>query len=395
MPDTLPPTRSAIRLTPGLTLLFSAVAGAAVANIYYNQPIVSLIARGFAVPGVAAAQVTAATQFGYAAGLVLLVPLGDVRDRRRLILWQVAVLVFALLAAALAPSLLTLTLAGVIVGFTSTIAQQIIPIVAELATPEGRGRAVGTVMSGLLGGILVARVISGAVGQAAGWRAVFWMGGVIAMIMGLLLLQFLPKGLPYTPQPYGMLLRSLGTVWRAHPSLRRAAVVQPLLFAAFSAFWATLTLLLDSPAFGLGPAVAGLFGLIGLAGVVVAPIAGAYADRHGTGLVITIGVLLVCAAFAIMALLPGLVGLVTGVVVLDLGFTAAMISHQTIILALDDQARSRINTILMTALFFAGALGSAAASLAWHEAGWPGVTAFGGVLAVAALAVHLHGVRRR
>jgi len=384
-----------MRLTPGLTLIFSAVAGAAVANIYYNQPIVSLIARGFAVPGVAAAQVTAATQLGYAAGLVLLVPLGDVRDRRRLILWQVAVLVFALLAAAVAPSLLSLTLAAIIVGFTSTIAQQIIPIVAELATPEGRGRAVGTVMSGLLGGILAARVISGAVGEAAGWRAVFWMGAVIAVTMGMLLSRFLPKGLPYTPQPYGSLLRSLGTVWRAYPSLRRAAVVQPLLFAAFSGFWATLTLLLDSPAFGLGPAVAGLFGVIGLAGVVVAPLAGAYADRRGPGRVIAIGVLLVFAAFAVMAVLPGLVGLIAGVVLLDLGFTVAMISHQTIILALDDQARSRINTIFMTALFFAGALGSAAVSLAWHEAGWPGVTAFGAALALAALAVHRYGFRGR
>jgi predicted MFS family arabinose efflux permease len=215
------------------------------------------------------------------------------------------------------------------------------------------------------------------------------------VMMGLLLFRFLPQGLPYTPQPYGRLLRSLGTVWRAHPDLRRAAVVQPLLFGAFSAFWATLTLLLDSPAFGLGPAVAGSFGIIGLVGVVVAPLAGAYADRRGPGRVITIGVLLVLAAFVVMAALPGLVGLVAGVVLLDLGFTVAMISHQTIILVLDDQARSRINTILMTALFFAGALGSAGASLAWHVAGWPGVTGFGMVLALAALGVHRYGFKAR
>jgi predicted MFS family arabinose efflux permease len=395
LPDTLPPTDSIVRLTPGLALLFSAVAGAAVANIYYNQPIVSLIARDFAVPGVAAAQVTAATQLGYAGGLILLVPLGDVQDRRWLILWQAAILIIALLAAALAPSLLTLTVASIVIGFTATIAQQIVPIVAELATPEGRGRAVGTVMSGLLGGILAARVISGLVGEAAGWRAVFWMGAAIAMAMGLLLFRALPKGLPYTPQPYGRLLASLWTVWRAYPSLRRAAVVQPLMFGAFSAFWATLTLLLDSPAFGLGPAVAGLFGVIGLAGVVVAPLAGAYADRRGPGRVITIGVVLVLGAFVVMAVLPGLTGLVAGVVLLDLGFTVAMISHQTIILALDDQARSRINTILMTALFFAGALGSAASSLAWQVAGWHGVTAFGAALAVAALAVHRYGFKPR
>jgi len=185
VPDTLPPTDTAVRLTPGLVLMFSAVAGAAVANIYYNQPVVSLIAHSFAVPGAAAAQVTAATQFGYAAGLLLLVPLGDVRDRRSLILWQVAALVAGMAAAALAPSLLALTAASLCIGAAATIAQQVIPIVAELAVPEGRGRAVGTVMSGLLGGILLARVVSGLVGAAAGWRAVFWFGTVLALAMAL------------------------------------------------------------------------------------------------------------------------------------------------------------------------------------------------------------------
>lgn len=387
------PSNQPARLTPGLALLFSGVAGGAVANIYYNQPIVSLIAGGFNVPGVAAAQVTSATQLGYAAGLVLLVPLGDVRDRRSLILGQVAVLILALVAAALAPSLLMLTIASVLIGLTATIAQQVVPIVAELATSEGRGKAVGTVMSGLLGGILAARVLSGLVGQVAGWRAVFWVGVVLAVAMGVLLLRYLPRGLPYRSQPYGSLMRSMLGVWTTYPSLRRASVVQPLLFAAFSAFWATLTLLLASPAFAYGPAVAGLFGVIGLLGVSVAPLAGGYADRHGPRRLITIGIIGVFGAFVVMAALPGLMGLIAGVVLLDLGLTVAMISHQTIILALDDQARSRINTIFVTALFFAGAIGSTGASLAWHAAGWLGVTVFGAALAVTAMLVHRFGFR--
>jgi predicted MFS family arabinose efflux permease len=388
VPDTLPPTDTAVRLTPGLVLMFSAVAGAAVANIYYNQPVVSLIARSFALPGAAAAQVTAATQFGYAAGLLLLVPLGDVRDRRSLILWQVAALVAGMAAAALAPSLLALTVASLCIGAAATIAQQVIPIVAELAAPEGRGRAVGTVMSGLLGGILLARVLSGLVGAAAGWRAVFWFGTVLALAMALLLVRHLPAGLPYQPRPYGKLLMSLGTVWRQYPSLRRASLVQATLYGAFSAFWATLTLLLASPAFDLGPAVAGGFGVIGLVGVGVAPLAGRLADRRGVEGVITTGVLSALAGFAALGLVPGLTGLVLGTVLVDAGFTMAMISHQTVILALDDHARSRINTIFMTILFFAGAVGSVGGSLAWHNAGWPGVTLFGAALVLGGLALH-------
>ena len=393
MPDTLPPTHTAVRLTPGLVLLFSAVAGAAVANIYYNQPVVSLIARSFGVPGAAAAQVTAATQLGYAAGLLLLVPLGDVRDRRSLILWQAVALIVALAAAAAAPSLLALTIASLFIGMAATIAQQVIPIVAELAAPEGRGRAVGTVMSGLLAGILLARVVSGAIGGWAGWRAMFWLGTALAVAMALLLARSLPAGLPYQPQPYGRLLRSLGGVWRQYPSLRRASVVQALLYGVFSAFWATLTLLLDSPAYHLGPAVAGLFGVVGLVGVGVAPLAGTFADRRGVDGVIMTGVCAAVAGYGALGLVPGLPGLVLGTVLLDAGFTLAMISHQSVILALDDHARSRINTIFMTLLFFAGALGSAGGSLAWHTAGWPGVTLFGGALALLAVAVHRWGFR--
>ena len=394
MPDTVPQSPPAVQLSPGLVRIFAAIAGAAVANIYYNQPVVSLIARSFAVPGVVAAQVTSATQLGYAAGLLLLVPLGDVSDRRRLILWQAASLVAALLAAAAAPNLLTLTVASFVIGLAATIAQQIIPIVAELARPDGRGRAVGAVMSGLLGGILLARVVSGLVGGAAGWRAVYGAGAVLAIGMALALARVLPAGRTAPPQPYGQLLRSLWLIWRAHPSLRRAAVVQALLFAGFSAFWATLALLLDTPAFGLGPVAAGLFGVIGLVGVTVAPFAGSRADRTGADGVTRAGVLVVLAAYAVLAFVPGLVGLVGGVVLLDAGVTLAMIAHQTVILALDGAARGRINTVFMTTLFLAGAIGSAGGSLAWHNAGWAGVTGFGASLAAIALAVRRYGFRR-
>jgi predicted MFS family arabinose efflux permease len=376
-------------------LLLAAVTGASAANIYYNQPVVSLIARSFSVSGAVAEQVTAATQIGYAVGIVLLVPLGDIVNRRRLILWQALALLLALAAAAAAPSLLLLTTASLAIGIATTIAQQVIPLVAELAEPERRGRVVGTVMSGLLAGILLARVVSGLVGSMFGWRAVFWLATALAATMLALLARFLPANAPSGHKSYGRLMTSLVEVLVTHRPLRRAALVQALLFAGFSAFWATLTLLLDSPAYGLGPAVAGLFGLIGVAGVTVAPLAGALSDRLGPNMVTRAGVLTVLVAYGVLAVVPGLAGLVLGVLLLDAGVTLSMISHQTIILALDDGARGRINTVFVTALFIGGAAGTIGSSLAWHHAGWPGVVAFGAALALVALIVHCYGFRDR
>ncbi len=393
VPDTLTPSPTTTRLTPGLVLLLATATGLSVANIYYNQPILGLIAQSFAVPGALAAQVAAATQIGYALGLVLLVPLGDAVDRRRLILWQAVGLVAVLIAAAAAPSLPTLLVASVGIGIASTIAQQIIPIVAELAEPERRGRMVGTVMSGLLAGILLARTLSGAVGAAFGWRFMFGLGAGLALAMGAALFAFLPSTPPRDRQPYGRLLLSLALVTSRYRPLRRAAVVQGLLFAGFSTFWATLTLLLASPAYHLGPAVAGLFGVIGLVGVGVAPLAGTLSDRRGPDGVTRLGVLGVLASFLVFGFVPGLIGLVLGVVLLDAGLQLAMVSHQSIILALDDAARARINTVFMTALFIGGALGSTGASLAWSYAGWSGVSAFGVVLGLLALVVHRWGFR--
>jgi predicted MFS family arabinose efflux permease len=381
------------RLTPGLVLLLATVAGLSVANIYYNQPILGLIAQSFTVPGALAAQVAAATQIGYALGLVLLVPLGDAVDRRGLILWQSAGLVVALISAAVAPSLPALLLASVGIGIASTIAQQIIPIVAELAEPKRRGRMVGTVMSGLLAGILLARTISGAVGAAFGWRPMFWLGAVVALGMAAALAAFLPATASRHRQSYGRLLTSLVVVVCVYRPLRRAALVQALLFAGFSAFWATLTLLLASPAYNLGPAVAGLFGVIGMVGVCVAPLAGSLSDRRGPDGVTRLGVLGVLASFLVFGFMPGLAGLVLGVVLLDAGLQLAMVSQQSIILALDDAARARINTVFVTALFLGGAIGSAGASVAWQYAGWPGVSAYGALLALLALIVHRWGFR--
>ncbi|MBV9783772.1 MAG: MFS transporter [Acidisphaera sp.] len=367
-------------------------AGAAVANIYYNQPMLGVILRDLRASPAVTGLIPTATQLGYALGLLLLVPLGDRIDRRRLILAQGWALCVAIAAAAAAPDAWALVAASVAVGAGATIAQEIVPYAAELAEPARRGAAVGTVMSGLLLGILLGRAVSGLVGQHAGWRAMFWLGCLMmAAIVGLLAL-VLPRSRPGMQVSYGQLLGSLIGLFRREPRLRRAAFMQAALFGAFSVFWSVLALRLQAPPFYLGSTVAGLFGLIGAAGVMVAPLAGRLADRGGPQRVITIGILLVLLAWVVFGLWTSLAGLVLGVVLLDLGAQACLISNQTVIYALRPRARNRLNTLFMTTMFLGGAACSALSLLAWATGGWTLVSLLGGALPVLAFAVHRRGI---
>ena len=368
--------------------LLALASGSSVANIYYSQSILGLIARSFGVSGAMAASAVAAAQFGYVMGLVLLVPWGDGIDRRTLILWQAAGLVAALASVASAPTFLTFALASAAVGVGATIALQVVMVAADTAPRERRGRVVGVVMSGLLAGVLLARVASGAVGGAFGWRAVYGSATVVAAVMLVALYAALPASPPRQPHAYWRLLSSLGQVLRCHPQLQRASLVQGLLFASFSAFWATVALLLEGPTFGLGPFYAGLFGVLGLVGVFVAPLAGVLSDRHGPDGVTRVGIAAVVVAFPLMAFVPGLFGLAFGVVALDAGLQLAMVSQQSIIFGLDEALRARVNTIYVATLFAGGTVGSLAGSIAWNSFGWKGVCGLGTALALCALAVH-------
>ena len=375
-------------LSRGLLLLLSVAAGLSVANIYYNQPMLGLMTADL---GRLASQVPTATQLGYALGLLLLVPLGDCADRRRLILCQSACLTLALVLAAVAPGPLVELVAAAATGIAATIAQQMFPLAADLAAPSARGRVVGTVMSGLLTGILLARTLSGVVAAHAGWRAMFWVGAAISVGLGLLFALFLPRAEKREPQRYGQLLLSLGELVSTLPALRRATLTQSCLFGAFSVFWSTLALLLQTPRFGLGAQAAGLFGVVGLAGVAVAPLSGRLADRHGPAGVVRLGCALVLLAFIVLGLWPGLAGIVIGVIVLDAGVQLSMVSNQSLVFGLDERARSRLNTIYVGGLFLGGALGSALGGAAWHAFGWSAVAGLGALLAVLALAMQLLG----
>lgn len=373
-----------------LVILAMALAcGIAVANLYYSQPLLGLIAADLGVREGTVGLIPMATQIGYAVGLFLLVPLGDMLDRRRLILTQAGALTLALLLVALAPNLVILVIGSVAIGIAASIAQQIIPFAAELADERSRGRVVGTVMSGLLAGILLARVFSGIVGEHFGWRITYWLAALFTIGLAVMLGRILPAGQGRPGTRYFSLLASIGAVARRNPLLVKSSLVQASLFWGFSVFWSTLALYLASPRFEMGADVAGLFGILALVGVFAAPIAGRMADTRGPSVTIGAGVALVALGFLDFALVPGMVGLIIGVVVIDFGVQLAMVSHQARIFALEPAARSRINTVFMTTLFTFGALGSGAASLAWVNGGWIAVSCLGLAAAVAGLALHL------
>jgi len=358
--------------------------GASVANLYYNQPLLSDIARTFQSSSRAAGAIATLTQAGYAVGLLLFVPLGDVVERRRLIVTLLCCVTGALLLAALGPTLAVVAGASFAIGVTTVVPQLILPFAAGLAPPAMRGRVVGHVVSGLLVGILAGRAVAGVVNDVAGWRAMFVAAAVAMLALALLLRAMLPLSPPAIAVSYGTLVRSLGTLFRSEPVIRDAALLGALTFAAFSAFWTTLAFRLQEPPLHSGSAVAGAFGVIGLVGAAVAPIAGRRADRRRPRETIGLALLGNIAAWLVLLLLGHtLWGIAIGVLLLDAATQAAQVSNQARVYALPVEAHGRFNTIYMVCYFIGGSLGSAVAVLAWDAFRWTGVCA----VALASLAI--------
>ena len=384
------------RLTSPLIFLLAASTGLSVAALYYSQPTLGILASDLHASNRAVGWIPTLTQFGYALGLLFLAPLGDRFDRRTIIVVKSLLLAMALLAIAAAPGLDVLLVASLAVGLLATVAQDIVPAAATLAPAEHRGRIVGTVMTGLLLGILLSRVLAGFVAEHFGWRAMFFVAAASIAFIGVAAARGLPRLRPTTHLGYGALLGSLAGLWKRHGALRRAAVAQALLSVGFSAFWSTLAVMLHGAPFHLGSAAAGAFGLAGAAGALAAPIAGRLADRRGPELVIRMGAALVAVSFAAMLFAPLLAApaarlglIVVAAIGFDFGLQAALIAHQTVVYGIDPGARSRLNAVFFTGVFVGMATGSALGALVLAQWGWSGVAAMASVSALGALAVRM------
>lgn len=373
-------------------LLFLGVACAVgVASIYLNQPLLVVMGHSLHAPPAAMGLIAVATQIGYAVGILCFVPLGDVAERRVLMMRMYAGVTGALLLAGLAPGFAWLLLASVLIGGLASVTHVALPIAPDLVPSEKRGQAIGTVMTGLLLGILLARSFAGWLSRFSGWRSVFLVAAGLNLLFVPILYRIMPPMPPRQTMRYSSVMRSLWTLFRAEPLLRESATLGALSFASFSCFWTTLAFLLQEH-YGMGPAVAGTFGIVGAAGALVAPFAGRLSDRYGTrfvvsaaGAVLTASYILLWAAErAHLSTTLHMTGLFLGVIVLDTGAQMMQVANQTRIFGLDPAARSRINTIYMTSYFAGGAAGSALASVAWAHWRWNGVCAL--ALSLVALA---------
>ncbi|NIG20903.1 MULTISPECIES: MFS transporter [Pantoea] len=382
------------KLPAPLVFTLAAGAGLSVASIYYSQPMLDIISKQFNVGIGSVGMVPMLTQAGYALGILLLAPLGDRHDRRTIILIKGLMLVAALLLCGFSGGINALLIASFVTGLTATVAQDIVPASAALAPERSRGKTVGTVMTGLLVGILLSRVVSGVVAEYLGWRTMYMVAAVAVLLISLALWRVLPRFKPGTSVSYPRLLLSLAHLWQHHQTLRRAALAQGLLSVGFSAFWSTLALML-SERFHFDSAVAGAFGLAGAAGALAAPLAGSVADRIGPARVTQYGATLVMVSFALMFLLPLLpvpaqIGLIIiSTIGFDLGVQATLVAHQTLVYSLAPEARSRLNALMFTVVFIGMATGAALGSLALAHFGWTGVVTLSTLAAALALMIRL------
>lgn len=371
-------------------------AGFSVAAIYYAQPLLPLMGQDLALSITGMGLVPTLTQAGYALGILFLLPLGDRYDRRTLILLKSVSLAALLLACSFTGQLHSLLLVSLLMGMAATMAQDIVPAAAILA-PEGKqGKTVGTVMTGLLLGILLSRTISGLVGEAYGWREMYQLAAVSIAVIAVLMWTMLPRFTVHSTLSYPALMLSMAQLWRRYPALRRAALAQGFLSVAFSAFWSTLAVML-SDHYHMGSAMAGAFGVAGAAGALAAPMAGHLADKVGAERVTQFGALLVTLSFALMFLLPALpvqgqlLLIALSAIGFDLGLQSSLVAHQNLVYSLEPQARGRLNALLFTMVFIGMALGSVLGSQAYALANWEGVVTLATFSGVAALVIRLTG----
>ena len=366
------------RLSPALVLAMAVATGVAVASNYYAQPLLPTIAQAFRLSPAGAGFIVTTAQMGYGLGLLFLVPVGDLLERRGLVVGMSLLTAAGLLTTALAPSMAVVLVGTALTGLFSVVVQILVPFAATLADPEERGKVVGTVMSGLLVGILLARTVAGALTDLGSWRIVYWVGAVAMILVAGVMRRMLPRHHEHAGLAYPKLMLSILDLYREEPVLRLRSVLGACIFAAFSVLWTSMGFLLAAPPYGYSPGVIGLFGLAGAAGALAASAAGRLGDRGmgeqatGTGMVI---LLLSWAALAFAG--RSLAALVAGILLLDLATQGVHISNQGAIYRIRPEARNRLTAGYMTSYFIGGAAGSLLSASAYGHAGWPGVVAVG------------------
>ncbi|MDX1805352.1 MAG: MFS transporter [Alcanivorax sp.] len=373
-------------LSTPLVLLMAATTGLVVASNYYAQPLLHTIADQLQLSYARAGIIVTTAQASYALGLILLVPLGDMLERRRLITVMMLLSTAGLVISATANSLTQLLLGTAITGAFAVVAQVLVPFAATLSDPQRRGRVVGTVMSGLLLGILLARTVAGALSSLGDWHTVYWVAAALMLLNSAALWRMLPRYQQSAGLHYGQLIASIGRLFIRHPLYLQRSLMGLLAFAMFSVLWTSLAFLLSTPPWSLSDAAIGLFGLAGAAGALAARHAGVLTDRgHGQRLTLW-GLLLLLLSWGLLGLGgQSLLALVAGIVLLDMALQAVHITNMNLIFALDENARNRLNSGYMFLYFLGGAGGSLASAAAYEQGGWPAVVTLGAGLGTVTL----------
>lgn len=384
------PNTQETKLTQSTLWLMTIGAGLVVANNYYNQPLLGKIARELNVSEATANNVAMITQIGYAAGLFLLVPLGDMFRKRKIIIIDFVLIIASLIAFALSKNITTMIIASFFIGLSSVVPQMFVPLAAQLSKPKEKGKNVGMVMTGLLIGILASRIFSGIVGEYLGWREVYYIAAGIIFVLWILIFFLLPDIKPTFKGSYWALMKSISHYIKTVPSLRLAAVRGALALGSFLAFWTTLTFHLERPPFFAGSDIAGELGAVGIGGAMAAAMVGRIADRVNKNTLITCATILMIVSWAVLGIWGfTYAGLIVGIFVLDVGLQSIHVSNQTIVFSTNPDATNRLNTVYMTSYFIGGSFGTFAGGKAWEYMGWNGVVLTGGVFVVILLLVHL------
>jgi predicted MFS family arabinose efflux permease len=373
-------------LNPKLVFILAVACGITVANLYWAQPLLDTIANAFNSNTATAGLIITFTQIGYALGLIFIVPLGDLFERKKLIISILLLTALALIIASVSLTIHFFTAASLIIGVTSVVAQILVPFAATLAKDNERGKVVGQVMSGLLVGILLARTLAGFISEFAGWRAVFGIAALLIIIQAIILAKYLPDYKLNLKINYSELLASVWQLVKTEKILRIRSIYGALVFANFSALWTSLTFLLAGPNYKFSDAVIGLFGLVGAAGAFSANIAGRLSDK-GLANKVTIFFLIVnITAFLLMIFgNNNIIPLIIGIIMLDAGVQGTHITNQSEIYKLNPKARSRLTTVYMASFFIGGAIGSAMSAAIFNIKGWIGVCILGIIYSLLAI----------